>query len=88
MLEVIFSLMLVLVAVVVLALFYKRMNLGFPGNRAIKVVTAMPLGAKERLMVIEVSGQQHLIGVTSQQINHLVALDQPVERRANAPTER
>ncbi|MFT5164496.1 MAG: flagellar biogenesis protein FliO, partial [Alteromonadaceae bacterium] len=38
---------------------------------------------KERVLVIEVNGQQHLLGVTSQQINHLLTLDEPIEA-ANA----
>ena len=55
------------------------MNLGFPGSRAIKVVTELSLGAKERIVVIEVNGKQHLIGVTPQQVNHLLTLDDPIQ---------
>jgi flagellar biosynthetic protein FliO len=79
------SLLVVVAAIVVLAVFYKRMNLGFPGSRAIKVVTALSLGNKERIVVIEVNGQQHLIGVTSQQVNHLLSLDEPLNMDSPTP---
>ncbi len=78
-LPVLVSLLIVVLAILVLAWFSKKMNLGFPGNRAIKVVTALSLGAKERIVVIEVNGKQHLIGVTPQQVNHLLTLDEPLD---------
>ncbi len=78
-LSVITSLFLVIAVMLVLAILYKRMNLGFAGSHAIKVITALPIGTKERIMVIEVNGQQHLIGVTPQQINHLISLDEPID---------
>ncbi|MFT4926284.1 MAG: flagellar protein FliO/FliZ [Phenylobacterium sp.] len=78
-LSVLISLFIVIGVMIVLAVFYKRMNLGFTGSQAIKVVTTLPVGAKERILVIEVNGQQHLLGVTPQQINHLITLDEPIE---------
>lgn len=82
-LSVITSLFLVIGVMLVLAILYKRMNLGFTGSHAIKVITALPIGTKERIMVIEVNGQQHLIGVTPQQINHLISLDEPIDSGNN-----
>ena len=78
-LPVLASLLVVVLVIVALAWFSKKMNLGFPGNRAIKVVTALSLGAKERIVVIEVNGKQHLIGVTPQQVNHILTLDEPLD---------
>jgi flagellar protein FliO/FliZ len=78
-LPVLASLLVVVLVIMALAWLSKKMNLGFPGNRAIKVVTALSLGAKERIVVIEVNGKQHLIGVTTQQVNHLLTLDEPLE---------
>jgi flagellar protein FliO/FliZ len=80
------GLLVVVLCIVVLAFFYKKINLGFPGSRAIKVVTALSLGAKERIIVIEVNGQQHLIGVTPQQVNHLLTLDEPIHMDNPATT--
>jgi flagellar protein FliO/FliZ len=82
-LSVIASLFIVIAAMLVMAIFYKRMNLGFANSQGIKIVTALSVGTKERVLVIEVNGQQHLLGVTSQQINHLLTLDEPIEA-ANA----
>ena len=73
------SLALVIACIVIMAALLKRMNLGFPGSKAIKVVTALSMGSKERIVVIEINGQQHLIGVTPQNINHLVTLEQPLD---------
>ncbi len=84
-LPVISSLFVVIVVILLLALAVKRFNLGFPGSRAIKVVTALSLGAKERLVVVEINGKQHVLGVTSNQINHLLSLDEPLESQEHSP---
>lgn len=78
-LPVISSLFLVIVTILILALVYKKLNLGFPGSRSIKVVSALSLGTKERVVVIEVNGKQHMLGVTSHQVNHLFTLDEPLD---------
>ena len=76
---VLFSLVVVIVAVFVVAYLAKKFNLGISGNRAIKVVSALSLGTRERVVIIEVAGKQHLIGVTAQQVNHLFELDKPID---------
>lgn len=44
------------------------------GQSAIKVVHVQSLGAKEKLMLVEVEGERILIGVTAQTITHLKSL--------------
>ncbi|MBR7888685.1 flagellar biosynthetic protein FliO [Marinomonas sp. A79] len=44
------------------------------GQSAIKVVHVQSLGAKEKLMLVEVEGERLLIGVTAQTITHLKSL--------------
>ena len=78
-LPVISSLLVVIAVILILAMGLKKFNLGFPGSRAIKVVSALSLGTRERVVVIEVNGKQHVLGVTAQQINHLFTLDEPLE---------
>lgn len=73
------SLVVVVIAIFAMAFIAKRLNLGISGNRAIKVVSALSLGTRERVLVIEVAGKQHLIGVTAQQVNHLFELEQPID---------
>lgn len=41
------------------------------GQSDIKIINAQSLGAKEKLMLVEVEGERILIGVTSHTITHL-----------------
>lgn len=44
-----------------------------------KVVSSMMAGAKEKVMVIQVGDEQHLIGVTANNINHLSKLEKNLD---------
>lgn len=55
------------------------------GSANMRVVAAIPLGARERVALIDVNGQQFLLGVTAQNINHLHSFDEPVINLSNAP---
>jgi flagellar protein FliO/FliZ len=57
----------------------RRMN-GMTGmnNNAIKVVSVMAIGARERIALIEVGGQQILLGITPSAIRTLHVFDEPV----------
>lgn len=73
------SLITVLGVIFALAFLYKKLVLAVPGNKTIRVVSMLQLGAKEKLIVVELNNQQHLIGVTSQQISLLSTLETPIE---------
>jgi len=62
-----------------LAWFAKRYG-GFSiaGARDIRVLSSASLGARERVALIDVKGQQFLVGVTTQNINHLHTFDEQV----------
>lgn len=47
-------------------------------NSAIKVVSVMALGARERIAVVDVAGQQLLLGITPSTIRTLHVFDEPV----------
>ncbi len=65
--------------ILALAWFVKRFGgMSFSGNREMKVVTSIPLGARERIALIDIKGQQFLIGVTTQQISHLHSFGEAV----------
>ncbi|MEB6606399.1 flagellar biosynthetic protein FliO [Aeromonas sanarellii] len=49
------------------------------GGGQMKVVATLPLGYKEKLMVVKVGEQQLLIGVTPQQVNFLYRLETPLD---------
>jgi len=69
----------VLVLVIGCGWLVKRFS-GMPSGRsgAIKVVSVLPIGTRERLALVEVGGQQLLLGVTAQQITALHTFDEPV----------
>ncbi|WP_165856675.1 flagellar biosynthetic protein FliO [Marinobacter sp. JSM 1782161] len=57
----------------------KRMN-GLSGmnSQAIKIVSVMSVGARERIVLIEVGGTQILVGITANTIRTLHVFDEPV----------
>lgn len=62
----------------------RRMN-GMTGmnNNAIKVVSVMAIGARERIALIEVGGQQILLGVTPSAIRTLQVFEEPIVDASN-----
>lgn len=80
-----FSLLLVVSAIVSLAWIYSRLQGGRARNSGIiQVLATQPLGAKERVMLVDVAGQHLVIGVTASQIQTLHILDQPIAVEAEA----
>ena len=81
------ALSLAIVVAVVLALgwTFKKLTLRMPGSRHIKIISTMPLGPKERLLVIEMQGKQRVLGVTAHSINLLFELENslPEEKLAS-----
>ena len=47
-------------------------------NDAIKTLAILPLGIKEKVILIEVGGKQLLLGVTPDSINTLASYDEPI----------
>jgi len=78
--QVTLALLIVLVAVFAVAWVVKRMR-GF-GNRvgnAIDVIADIPLGQKERAVLLKVGKTQILIGVAPGQVNTLHVLAEPID---------
>lgn len=66
------SLLVVLAAIGVVAFLFKRIGPGgTPQTRMMRVVSQLPLGAREKIIIIEVDDQWLVLGVTSQQITLL-----------------
>lgn len=74
------SLLLVLVCIFVFAYLMKQSNLltNPKGKSQIKVVATQPLSSKGRVQMIEINGQQYLLGVTEQNITLLDKFDKPL----------
>lgn len=78
------SLLVVLGVIFALAYLMRRFTVTASGNGQMKVVASMMAGAKERIMVLQVGEEQHLIGITPQQISHLSTLATPIESAASS----
>ena len=75
----VFALLLVLGLIVGLGWLLKRMpGSGFRPAAGLKLVASLALGAKERVVVVEVNGQQLLLGVTAGGIATLHTLPEPL----------
>ena len=78
--EVAFALILVLAAIFVVAWVVRRMRIA--SNRvggAIDVLADVPLGQKERAVLLQVGATQILIGVAPGRVNTLHVLSEPIE---------
>lgn len=72
------SLLMVLVLIVFCAFVLKRFNLTTQGVSQLKTISSLSLGAKERVIVVQVGEQQLLLGVTAQNITLLDKLSKPL----------
>ncbi len=79
------SLAIVIVVVIALGWAFKKLTSRLPGNRHIKIICAVPLGQRERLLVVEMQGKQRVLGVTPQSISFLFELENslPEEKLAS-----
>lgn len=73
------GLIVVLVLIFFLAYLVKRFNLVPSSQGVLKTLAVTPLGQKEKLVLVEVGGQQYLLGVTPNQVSLVDKLAQPVE---------
>jgi flagellar protein FliO/FliZ len=78
-LSIFLSLLLVVAIIFALAYLARRFNVTQAGNGQLKVVASMAAGTKEKIMVIEVGGEQFLLGVTAHNINQLGKLEKPIQ---------
>ena len=73
------SLLVVIAVIVVLAWLARKSRVFGSNHQQLKVIATLPLGPKERIMVVQVGTKQVLVGVTGQQINLLKSLAEPLE---------
>jgi flagellar protein FliO/FliZ len=83
--SILLSLFVVIAMIFAVAFVMRRFNVTQSGSSDLKSVATMMVGTKERIMVIEVGDEQHLVGITATSINHLSKLDTPIssESRQN-----
>lgn len=79
-LQTLLGLILVLVCIALVAWLLKRSNsFHTAANGKMKVIAGLPLGTRERAVLVQVGDEQLLLGVTPQQINLLHKLDSPLQ---------
>ncbi|WP_371182235.1 flagellar biosynthetic protein FliO [Xanthomonas sacchari] len=82
----VFALLLVLGLILAMAWVLKRLpGSGFRPAQGLRVVASLAVGAKERVVVVEVNGEQLLLGVSPGGVRTLHHLPEPLPQ-APAPT--
>lgn len=83
------ALLFVVFVIFAIAFVAKKMNLTPTNNNHFKLISSMSLGGRERIVIVEVQGEQHAIGVTNQSVNHLFSIENKIESKvkpmANSP---
>ena len=84
--QIILSLVLVLLIIFLSAWLLRRYS-RFPGvaDGNLKVIGALSVGQREKILLLQVGEEQVLVGVTSTQITTLHQLEEMVEVKDNAP---
>ena len=85
-LTVLLGLLFVLAVIFALAWLVKQYNnSGLMGNRAMKIVASLPLGTRERAVLIEIGEKQILVGVAPGSVNALHVFDEKVLESGGQP---
>lgn len=75
------SLLFVIALIFFLAWLLKRMRVPTFGNqKGLSVVRQLPLGTKERIVIVQAGEEQFLVGVTTQSIQLIAKLDTPLKQ--------
>ncbi|QYK14227.1 flagellar biosynthetic protein FliO [Shewanella rhizosphaerae] len=72
------GLLVVIALIFLLAYLVKRLKLVPTSHGVLKTLAVTPLGQREKMVLVEVDGQQYLLGVTSQQVSLIDKLDTPI----------
>ncbi len=72
------GLIVVLILIFVMAYIVRKLNLTPTQNNTFKTVAVSAIGQREKLMVVELNGQQYFLGVTAQQISLIDKLETPI----------
>src|SRR5512139_2218263 len=77
--EVAGALAVVVLLILAIAWALRRVQgVGVAGGGRMKVVAGLPVGPRERVLVVDVAGKQLLLGVTATQITRLHEFPEPV----------
>lgn len=77
--QLVFGLLLVIGLIFALAWVMRRVQqIGPRGNQAIRLVASQALGPRDRLLLVQVGGEQILLGISAGRITPLHVLKEPV----------
>jgi len=86
--QVLLGLLAVLTLIVGMGWLLKRFSQGgFLGQQVMSVVATMPLGTRERLIVVDLKGKQILLGISPGRITNLHTFDEPLITQSSTPNE-
>ena len=78
--QVLLSLVLVVGVIVLLSFLLKKINLqARTGSGAVRILSVVPLGAKDRLLLVAVGEEQLLLGSSPGRVEKLHILDKPID---------
>jgi flagellar protein FliO/FliZ len=80
--QLLFGLIVVLIAIGVTALLLRRLGRLPQGPGALRVIAGLSLGARERAVLIQVGDKQILLGVAPGRVQALHVLERPVDSAA------
>ncbi len=84
--QLLLGLLLVIGLIFALAWVMRRVQqIGPRGNQAIKLVASQALGPRDRLLLVQVGGEQVLLGLTAGRITPLHVLKEPVSLETAEP---
>lgn len=78
------SLFVVVIIIFISAFLLKRFQLAQPVQGGLKIISSLPLGTKERLVVIQAGDKQVVVGVTPSSINLITELEEPLDKVVEA----
>ena len=74
----------IIVLILLLAAFLKKFsNLNLVASH-IKIIDSQNLGAKEKLVIVEIQDKQYVLGVTPHNINRVCELDDPIAKKESS----
>ena len=78
--QVLLSLVLVVGVIMLLAFVVRKLNLQTrAGTDAVRIISVVPLGGKDRLLLVEVGEEQLLLGSSPGSVQKLHKLDKPID---------
>ncbi len=83
--QLLLGLLAVIGVIFLMAWFLRRMGAaGGLGHKGLRVVCMLPLGTRERLVLVQAGDEQLLLGVAPGRVNLIKTLDEPIIRTKDA----